>query len=268
MTTMYRDVEAVTRLLKEKETDLELAAKIGQELLERNHKLDEKVANLEVQQLRANDLITQLHHELTVKSDLLHSYINDFSEQSDLLSPIEIMAFNADLMKRKVDDLKEDNRKLQEEATELARETYEFKEKEEKLVSDAVKHLSDTNLQLTSLKMEYQLKVEECLKQEEEITLLSAREVELQMEAKQCTIKNSEAVTKLQIHKETQEKLTVELRDFKEKYRELLNLLHDAQDEIRDLKQNQRSQHVEFGKSGITGISKSLNVIKDGKWQQ
>ena len=36
MTKTYHDVEAVTRLLEEKEKDLELAAKIGQELLERN----------------------------------------------------------------------------------------------------------------------------------------------------------------------------------------------------------------------------------------
>lgn len=43
MTKTYHDVEAVTRLLEEKEKDLELAAKIGQELLERNRFLEEKV---------------------------------------------------------------------------------------------------------------------------------------------------------------------------------------------------------------------------------
>ena len=49
MTKTYHDVEAVTRLLEEKEKDLELAAKIGQELLERNRLLDERVAQLEAQ---------------------------------------------------------------------------------------------------------------------------------------------------------------------------------------------------------------------------
>ena len=39
----YHDVEAVTRLLEEKERDLELAAHIGQELLQRNKESDEKV---------------------------------------------------------------------------------------------------------------------------------------------------------------------------------------------------------------------------------
>ena len=36
MTKTYNDIDAVTRLLEEKEKDLELAAKIGQQLLERN----------------------------------------------------------------------------------------------------------------------------------------------------------------------------------------------------------------------------------------
>ena len=36
MTKAYNDIDAVTRLLEEKEKDLELAAKIGQQLLERN----------------------------------------------------------------------------------------------------------------------------------------------------------------------------------------------------------------------------------------
>ena len=48
MTKTYHDVEAVTSLLQEKENDLELAAKIGQELLERNRRLEDRVNGLEV----------------------------------------------------------------------------------------------------------------------------------------------------------------------------------------------------------------------------
>ena len=77
MTKTYHDVEAVTRLLQEKENDLELAAKIGQELLERNLRLEERVNGLEVQLNSSTELITQLRHELAVKSDLLHVYTND-----------------------------------------------------------------------------------------------------------------------------------------------------------------------------------------------
>lgn len=176
MTKTYHDVEAVTRLLQEKETDLELAAKIGQELLERNRRLDEKVAELELQQVRANDLITQFKHELSVKTELLHAYSTDFVEDADEVTPVEqLKALSVDLMQKKVKDLEADNRKLQEEATELAKEAFACEEKEEKLVSDAVKHLTEANTQLATLRIEYQIKSEECLKQKEEITQLLAQ---------------------------------------------------------------------------------------------
>ena len=87
MTKTYHDVEAVTRLLEEKENDLELAAKIGQELLERNQRLEERVSVLEFQLTSSTDLITQLKHDLTVKTDLLHVYTNDAIEDS---SPVEV----------------------------------------------------------------------------------------------------------------------------------------------------------------------------------
>ena len=77
MTKTYHDVEVVTRLLQEKENDLELAAKIGHELLERNLRLEERVNGLELQLNSSTELITQLRHELAVKSDLLHVYTND-----------------------------------------------------------------------------------------------------------------------------------------------------------------------------------------------
>ena len=44
---------------------------INQELLERNRILDERAASLEYQTQSSNDLITQLRHELVIKSDLL-----------------------------------------------------------------------------------------------------------------------------------------------------------------------------------------------------
>ena len=119
MTRTYNDIEAVTRLLEEKETDLELAAKIGQELLERNRRLDDKVGGLEKEQAKANDLITQLRHELSIKSELLHAYSNDFVEASDMPSPMELRSINVELMQRKVRDLEEDNKKLHQEATEV-----------------------------------------------------------------------------------------------------------------------------------------------------
>lgn len=49
MTKTYNDIDAVTRLLEEKERDLELAARIGQSLLKKNKSLTERNDFLEEQ---------------------------------------------------------------------------------------------------------------------------------------------------------------------------------------------------------------------------
>ena len=53
-------------IIQEKEKDLEVAAKIGQELLERNKSLDDNVSRLENDLAGSQELITQLNHELQV----------------------------------------------------------------------------------------------------------------------------------------------------------------------------------------------------------
>ena len=60
----------------------------------------------------------------------------------------------------------------------------------------------------------------------------------------------------LEIYKDTQNELTAELADFKEKYREILDLLHDAQDEIKDLHRQARSKYSGLGQHNV--------VIKGG----
>ncbi len=112
------------RLLEEKEKDLELAAKIGQELLERNRFLDDKVSQLEAQVAQSTELITQLRHELQVKTDLLRFFSSDEAAlglDGDESSPggggDSMRSINVDLLQRKIHDLEKDNRKLQEEAT-------------------------------------------------------------------------------------------------------------------------------------------------------
>ena len=74
---IYDDIEAVTSLLREKENDLELAAKIGQELLERNQRLEERVSGLEVQLNSNIELITQLRHSISKGSSRITLLCND-----------------------------------------------------------------------------------------------------------------------------------------------------------------------------------------------
>jgi trafficking kinesin-binding protein 1 len=198
MTKTYHDVEAVTRLLEEKEKDLELAAKIGQELLERNRFLDDKVSHLETQVAQSTELITQLRHELHVKTDLLRAYSDDAQDgigitSSEDASPLDGMrSINAELLQRKISALEKDNKKLHEEATELAKEAYEVEEKEEKLVHDTVKHLTEANVQISFLSEEFTVKSDESRKQKENITHLLAQVCDLTSRSKHFSRENDD----------------------------------------------------------------------------
>lgn len=77
MTRAYDDIEAVTRLLEEKEKDLELTVQIGKELLTQNTRLENRVSELETDLKSANDNLSQLSYDLHTKSALLAALTND-----------------------------------------------------------------------------------------------------------------------------------------------------------------------------------------------
>lgn len=61
MTKTYYDIEAVTKLLDEKEKDLELAATIGKQLLEKDQQLEAKIEFLEIQLEKTSEMVRELH---------------------------------------------------------------------------------------------------------------------------------------------------------------------------------------------------------------
>lgn len=83
MTRAYDDIEAVTRLLEEKEKDLELTVQIGKELLSQNTRLENRVAELEGDLKSANENLSQLSYDLHTKSALLAALTNDEDGSSE-----------------------------------------------------------------------------------------------------------------------------------------------------------------------------------------
>jgi len=247
MTRTYHDVEAVTRLLEEKEKDLELAAKIGQELLQRNKETDEKVNRLENDFSSATELITQLRHELQVKTDLLHVYTSDLEDAS----PLELRSFNVELLQKKISDLEEDNKSLHAEASKLANEAYACEEKEEKLVKDAVQHLTQANSQIKDLHHQFTHKVDESSRQREEINSLLSQVCDLQNRVQRYSHENDDLTANLRVYQETQDELTTELVDLKDKYREVVELLRDANEEI---KKSRKKTYPGMGRHSLSGM--------------
>jgi trafficking kinesin-binding protein 1 len=89
MTRTYDDIEAVTRLLAEKEKDLELTVQIGKELLTQNNRLENRVAELEAEIKTLRETLAQLSHELHQKNELVCVLTNDCENDSETCEYLE-----------------------------------------------------------------------------------------------------------------------------------------------------------------------------------
>ncbi|RDD37645.1 Trafficking kinesin-binding protein 1 [Trichoplax sp. H2] len=247
MTKVYaEDVETLTMLIVEKEKDLELAARIGQALLQENVSLLARVDSLEGHLVDTEDRVIQIQHEMKMKEDLwksLHSE-DDSIEESDRASGSDDVFFgnlgssnHDDLqnLANKCKYLEETNNQLTEEAARLRIETASVEEKEKQLVEDCVRQLAEANAQLKSLNNEVAIKGEENLKLQNDVTELMETSIALKAELKQIMFEHEQQQLMIRRYKESDTKLNSKVEDLKKKYAECSELLHDAQSESKDL---------------------------------
>lgn len=154
MTRVYNDIDALTKLLEEKERDLELAARIGQSLLDQNRDQNEKIDQLESDLSQAKDKIVQLKHEISSKKDLLKVYLKHeededeefFSSLNDcsisvLRSPTRTAQLLTQL-ERRVGTLETENQKLKSDTLSRTSELEEEERKELQLIDECARRLS------------------------------------------------------------------------------------------------------------------------------
>ncbi|KAH8306698.1 hypothetical protein KR044_006778, partial [Drosophila immigrans] len=240
MTRAYDDIEAVTRLLEEKEKDLELTVQIGKELLTQNNGLEVRVSDLELDLKSANDDRAQLLHELHKKNELISVLTNDADDGTDADTPTMSKSITLDLLQKKVNSLLDENKSLKSEATQLAHQTDEVEEHERRLMADISAQLNDANSQYDNISLELERQREENRLQHEQIVSLTARLAEAEMRLHQLTQDNDEHLSLLHVTKENQNALALELVEFKQRYEEVLALLHSAQDQLKQ--QRKRTQ--------------------------
>ncbi|XP_047216519.1 trafficking kinesin-binding protein 1 isoform X3 [Girardinichthys multiradiatus] len=247
MTKTYSDIDAVTRLLEEKERDLELAARIGQSLLKKNKALSDRNELLEEQVEHIREEVSQLRHDLSMKDELLQFYTNAAEEsegESSTSTPVRLSEpnvstptlFPLDSLQKKLKDLEEENKSLRSVANHLETETISYEEKEQQLVNDCVRELRAANLQASSLAEELARKSDDASRQQEEITHLLSQIVDLQKKAKLYAVENEELTQHLGAAKDAQRQLTAELRELQDKYAECMEMLHEAQEELKNLR--------------------------------
>ncbi|NXN92493.1 TRAK2 protein, partial [Rhinopomastus cyanomelas] len=243
----YADADMVKHLLAEKDRDLELAARIGQALLKRNHLLMEQNEALEEQLGQALDRVNQLQHELSKKDDLLR-IVSIASEESETDSSCSTpLRFNEsfsvshdvlqlDVLQDKLRELEEENLALRSKACHLKTETITYEEKEQQLVNDCVKELRQTNAQISRITEELSEKSEEVVRYQEEISSLLSQIVDLQHKLKEHVIEKEELKLHLQASKDAQRQLTAELHELQDRSAECLGMLHESQEEVKLLR--------------------------------
>ncbi|XP_070711090.1 trafficking kinesin-binding protein 1 [Pempheris klunzingeri] len=245
VTKTYHDIKAVTHLLEEKERDLELAARIGQSLLKQNQELTARNEMLDEQLEIAKEEIAQLRHELSMRDDLLQFYAStEEIENGESHSPIKrnescnsLSNFvHYDFLQHKLKDLEDENRKLRLEANDLTTETTNYEEQEQELMMVCVEELSSVNKQVVDLSEELARKVEDSLRQQEEISCLLAQIVDLQARCKVISHENEELNQHLSASRESQLKLQSELKDLQDKYSQCEDMLREAREDIKNLR--------------------------------
>uniref|UniRef100_A0A034V4P0 Trafficking kinesin-binding protein milt n=1 Tax=Bactrocera dorsalis TaxID=27457 RepID=A0A034V4P0_BACDO len=251
MTRAYDDIEAVTRLLEEKEKDLELTVQIGKELLTQNNALESRITELEADLKSSNEDRAQLVHELHKKNELIAVLTNDSDEGSENDTPTFSKSITLDLLQKKIATLQDENKSLKLEALQLASETDDVEAQERQLMEDITSQLNEANGRYDSMNLELERLREENRLQHEQIISLTARLSEAEMRLHQLTHDNDEHITLLNITKENQNSLAVELLEFKQRYQEVLALLQEAQEQLR----NQRKKTMPQARSSFISNS-------------
>ncbi|EZA48836.1 trafficking kinesin-binding protein milt isoform X2 [Ooceraea biroi] len=248
MTKTYNDIEAVTRLLEEKEKDLELTARIGKELLAHNQKLEATVNALETELKEANEKITQLNHEVSKKTELIQILTNDVDESSsEAGTPTGFRGINFEMLQRKVGSLEDENKQLRNEFAKLVHDADHSEEQEARLVKDIAAQLANANMEVDGIAEELARQKEENRLQHEQIVSLTAKLAKTELRLAQLMAEHDEVGATLVITRDNQNTLASELAEFKERYAEVVNLLAETQEQLR--KQRKRGMPVVRGGS-------------------
>ncbi|XP_056405282.1 trafficking kinesin-binding protein 1-like isoform X2 [Hyla sarda] len=246
VTKTYRDIDAVTGLLEEKERDLELAARIGQSLLKQNQELTARNEFLEEQLEAAKEEVFQLRHDISMREDLLHLYTSNVDSEpvSATSTPLRRnqssfclhQSIQLDTLEQKLKTLEHENHKMRSQADHILEATDEFEEQEGSLMLECVEQFSEASRQVALLAEELTRRGEDVARQQEEISQLLAQIVNLQQKCRNTSTENEELQHHLAAVKERDLLLKTELQDLQEKHKECQDMLHEAQEELKNLR--------------------------------
>lgn len=243
MTRTYSDPEALTRLLEEKERDLELAAHIGQGLLREKRELACRTDALEAELLQAQESLTQLRHELALKASLLQVYTAQEEADAALPSPTDEDDVPVSTLTRKIHELEEENCKLKAESQSQLSHLEEEEKKEMQLIRDCVRQLSDVTKESSHLQEELCRRTEVNLRQQQEILTLNAQLNDMQRYAQSLRAEAEELRAQLALSRGLQQQQSEELLEARARYLDLKEAFLELQAQLRHRSQDDESRH-------------------------
>ncbi|MCP9260596.1 Trafficking kinesin-binding protein 1 [Dirofilaria immitis] len=235
-------------MMLQKEKDLELAAKIGQSLLEQNHELQTKNEFLEEALNASNDIVVQLRHDLHIRSNLLRFYTDYDTDLETYIS--------GNIHREVRNSPTSYNFKIGANLliNKFKKVFSELEENEQLHILEWTKQLDTANDKICNLQHLLAEKNQECGIQNSEMEKLLR---ELANEADDLHQQLQEA---LKIHEE----LMAQVAELQERYTEVLAMLHDAEEELRTYRQNQSAYRTSTPDSLYDSLASEIEASDSG----
>ncbi|KAL5489682.1 hypothetical protein EMCRGX_G018800 [Ephydatia muelleri] len=232
------DYDLVYHMLQERERDLELAARLGQALLQRNEMLESDLsAAIDLRQ-RHEHQIAQLKHDLMKKEALVQLYLEDVNER-------ECQNGNHSLegegepswvkeLAEECHQLRESNEFLHSETEKLRRDTLEIEQKEKDVLQLCLDQLTSTKENLGGLRLEVEQRSTENHHLRIQLDQISSQHHQDQMKLNLLLSENEDLKEKLLYFEASHLSLSNELAELQHIYEQYVE---EKQSEIQRLKE-------------------------------
>ncbi|XGW20190.1 hypothetical protein V3C99_003758 [Haemonchus contortus] len=229
-TTTTSTIDCIVEKLmqcSQKDRDLEIAAKIGQSLLEQNRDLQQRTEFLEESLAKSSEEMVQMKHELDRKAELLRVYCR--YDDDGFTSSRET---TDDSLKKRLEKTKLENIQLKHDVFSIKKEMEAQIERDRKRYEEVSRQFELAQQQIVSLHAQVVERGEDYAAQSvvvekllREISLKCCREREL-------TAENADLSRQVEEALQRQNELGMQMKELQDRYAELSCLFSDAEEEL------------------------------------
>uniref|UniRef100_A0A0N5AYI5 HAP1 N-terminal domain-containing protein n=1 Tax=Syphacia muris TaxID=451379 RepID=A0A0N5AYI5_9BILA len=246
--------------VEKKEKDLEIAARIGQSLLELNRELKTRNDFLEESLNSSNETIVQLRHELQLRTSLLHAYVEN-EDELDSHSKESV-----DGLQCRVKKLENENENLRAEAQHLKKLSSGLEEVERLHISECSRNLDLANEKINHLKFLLSEKGVECAAQNAEVERLMKIVAIQSSREKVLVTENADLREQIDETMLIYDDLSRDYAVLQEKYTEVLSMLHDADEELKNVRRTMSKNCSGSVDSLYDSLASELETSDSGLW--